>query len=238
MIKYIEKHEIWGEVMNTYNDIIEEMKKELGSRGHDIDHIIRVYKLAVNIAEQEQNNYNIDMDILKLAAILHDIGRKKEDEDNTGKIDHAKIGADMAERLLKDKGYAQDKINKVKSCISRHRYRGNDLPTKIEEKILFDADKLDSLGAIGVGRCFMVSSQFNQRIYNGTAADEYIRTNTYGNMRLKDPSIHAPNLEYELKMKNIKDRLFTDAAKTIADERDKFMMEFFNRMKDEINGIK
>ncbi len=229
---------MWGEVMNRYNDVIEEMKKELGSRGHDIDHIIRVYNLAVHIAKREKNNYRIDMEVLELSAILHDIGRKKEDEDKTGKINHAEIGADMAEKLLKDKGYQQDKIDGIKSCIRCHRYRGNNIPIKIEEKILFDADKLDSLGAIGVGRCFMVSSQFNQRIYNDTAVDEYIKTNTYGNMRLKDPSFHAPNLEYELKMKNIKDRLFTDTAKLLADERDKFMKDFFNRMKDEINGIK
>ncbi|WBW97532.1 HD domain-containing protein [Oceanirhabdus sp. W0125-5] len=224
--------------MDRYNDIIIEMKKELGSRGHDIDHILRVYKLAVSIANKEKTNYDIDMEVLELSAILHDIGRKKEDEDKTGKINHADIGADMAEILLKDKGYTQDKINKIKSCIRSHRYRGNNIPKKIEEKILFDADKLDSLGAIGVGRCFMVAAQFNQRIYNDTSVNEYIKTNTYENMRLKDPSIHAPNLEYELKMKNIKDRLFTESAKEIAEERDEFMKEFFDRMKDEINGIK
>lgn len=222
--------------MDRYNNILEAMKKELGSRGHDLDHIERVYRLAVRIGNSIKDE-SIDMEVVKLAALLHDIGRRKEDEDSTGKVDHAIIGAQMSRDILLENGYSKEFAERVGDCVRTHRFRNNDVPESIEAKIIFDADKLDAIGAVGLGRCFYVSSQFDQMLFNPMEFDEYKRTNIYDGKKCRNQKLHSPNMEYHLKLKRIKDRLFTDEAKEIAESRNKFMKDFFDRMRKEIEGI-
>ena len=87
--------------------IKEIVEKELAfCSAHNFDHVIRVYNLALHLAENE----NTDLDVIKAAALLHDIGGKKEIDDPTGKTDHAVEGAKMAEPILNKMGYSKDKI--------------------------------------------------------------------------------------------------------------------------------
>ncbi|MEM3715074.1 MAG: HD domain-containing protein, partial [Nitrososphaeria archaeon] len=109
---------------------------------HDRFHVERVYNLAVRIAKEEDSN--VDLDVVKAAALLHDVARSMEDE---GKIkDHAIEGAKIARRILKEVGFPEAKIEKVVYCIMVHRYRNNLKPEIIEAQILQDADRLDMLG--------------------------------------------------------------------------------------------
>lgn len=212
------------------------MKKELSSSHHDIEHIERVYNLCLHLAKYESD---VDLEILKTAALLHDIARFKEFQDKTGKIEHAALGAEMAEEVLKTLGYSKEKIEQVKHCIIVHRYRRNRKPKTVEAMILFDADKLDALGAVGVARAFMMAGHYNQKIYSNVSIAEYLRDNVLGGKPeggLKDVSKHTPNIEYELKLKNIPERLYTPKAKAIAKERLQFMENFFERLKTEISG--
>jgi len=176
---------------------------------------------------------NVDMEVLIPAVLLHDIARVKESKDKTGEIDHAILGSEMAEEILRNLEYEEDKIEKIKHCIITHRFRTDNRPKTIEAKILFDADKLDALGSIGIARCFMLAGQFGQSL----SVKKQVDTNTSENGRLKDVSKHSPFIEYEVKFKKIPEKLHTKKAKEIGIERLKFMDDFFKRLDLEIEGI-
>ncbi|WP_129407870.1 HD domain-containing protein [Marinitoga lauensis] len=114
---------------------------------HDIGHVLRVTKYAEEIAIEE----NADVEMVIIAALLHDIARHDE---VIGKIrDHALEGAKKAEIYLKSINYP--KYKEVSYCIENHRFSKGIIPDTLEAKILQDADRLDALGYIGIARVFM-----------------------------------------------------------------------------------
>lgn len=224
--------------MNTemkHKKIIEIVQDKLTCSAHNLDHVFRVYNLCLLIAQHEKD---IDLEILIPSALLHDIARVEESQDKTGEIDHAVLGSVIAEDILRTLEYEEEKIEKIKHCIIAHRFRTGNEPNTMEAKILFDSDKLDVIGASGIARTFMLAGQFGQRLIVNESLDEYLKGNTVENGRLKDVSKHTPFIEYEVKFKKIPDKLYTDKAKEIGKERLKFMDEYFNRLKSEIEGIK
>jgi uncharacterized protein len=218
-----------------YKKIIEIVQDKLTCSAHNLDHVFRVYNLCLLVAKHEEN---VDLEVLIPSALLHDIARVEESKDKTGKLDHAILGSEIAEDILRKLQYEEDKIEKIKHCIISHRFRTGNEPTTIEAKILFDSDKLDALGASGIARTFMLSGQFGQRLTINETLNDYLEYNTVENGRLKDVSKHTPFIEYETKFKKIPEKLYTRQAKEIGKERLKFMEEYFNRLKLEIDGIK
>lgn len=219
-----------------YQHIKEIVEKELSCSAHNMDHVVRVYHLCLHLAEGEPD---IDIDCLKAAALLHDIARVKEDTDPTGEVDHALLGARMADKILEDLCYPPERREVINHCIHTHRFRSTVKPQTKEAKILFDADKLDVLGAVGVARCFMVAGRYNEPLYIDTPLDEYVKENLVTKTfkgRIKDISKHAPNIEFETKFKHIPDMLYTEKARKMAKERLKFMSQFFERLQKEIDG--
>lgn len=217
-----------------HKNIIEAVKEELTCSAHNLDHVFRVHKLCLFIANHEKD---VDLEVLIPAALLHDIARVKESKDNTGEIDHAVLGAEMAGEILKSLDYSNNEIDKIKHCITSHRFRSGNEPKTIEAKILFDADKLDVIGATGIARTFMLAGQFGQRLTSDKETSEYLSHNTVENGRIKDVSKHTPFIEYELKFKKIPSKLYTNKGKEIGEKRIAFMEEYFTRLKEEINGI-
>ncbi|MFA6305985.1 MAG: HD domain-containing protein [Candidatus Gracilibacteria bacterium] len=201
---------------------------------HDCDHVGRVYNLCLTLAKGKK----VDLGVLEIAALFHDVGRENEHNDKTGKTDHAKVGALVAEKVLRDLGFDEEKIQHVKECILSHRFRGKIAPKSLEAKILFDADKLDTLGAIGIARSYVWVGKNNAKIYTDTDLDSYVCENIEGGVfgRIKDKSKHSPQIEFDLKFGNIKEKLFTKEAKKIAGERTKFYSDFLKRLKKEIEG--
>lgn len=200
---------------------------------HTLNHIERVYKLALLLADKIKD---IDLNVLKIAALLHDVGRNEEDNDITGKKDHAVIGANIAEKILKQFKYSEDFIFKIKHCILSHRYRSDFKPKTKEAKILFDADKLDLLGCIGIIRSYFISKEYNQEIYSTIPLEEYITNNINEQKstgRIKDISKHSPNIEFELKIRNIPNVLYYKTSKKIAVRRIKIMEKFYDQLKNE-----
>jgi uncharacterized protein len=218
-----------------HKKIMEIVQDKLTCSAHNLDHVFRVYNLCLLIAKHEEG---VDLEVLIPAAMLHDIARVEESKDKTGELDHAILGSEIAEDILRKLQYEEEKIQRIKHCIIAHRFRTGNEPTTIEAKILFDSDKLDAIGAIGIARTFMLSGQFGQRLIVKEPLNEYIESNTVENGRLKDVSKHTPFIEYEVKLKKIPDKLYTKKAKEIGKERLKFMEEYFNRLQMEIEGIK
>lgn len=217
-----------------YSEIERILEARLECSAHKLDHIYRVYDLCVLIGEQEEN---VDFDVLLPAALLHDIARAEESQDGTGKVDHALLGGEMAAEILLKLGYDQDRVMKIKHCIESHRYRTSNRPETIEAKILFDADKLDILGAVGISRAFMIAGQYGQNLFDENDIDAYISENTVQNGRLKDVSKHSPIIEYEVKLKRIPAKLYTSRGRSIAMNRLRFMKDFFDTLRLEVRGI-
>ena len=211
--------------MSSIEQIREEAKKFfLNARGsHDWDHVERVYNLCIRIGKKE----NADLEILKIAALLHDIGREDENS-SKGKICHAEMGVKLARELLEKYEFDKEKINKITHCIETHRFRGSKTPVSKEAKILFDADKLDSIGAIGIGRDFLFAGEIGARLHNKDVVIE--KTQPY----TREDTAYR---EFIVKLRKIKDRMLTEEGKRIAEERHKFMVEFFDRIDKEVDGI-
>lgn len=213
-------------------------EKEIGNTpdaAHDMSHVMRVYNLALSMTKHEAD---VDMDVMQAAILLHDIGGHKEMSDPSGKTDHAVESAKMAEPILKNLDFTAEKIKHIQACIISHRYKTENKPETIEAKILFDADKLDAIGAIGIARGFCWIGKNNANIYRKIDIDEYIKENMHGkiNGRIKDKTKHSPQIEFAVKHKFLIDKLFTETAKEIYRERIIFSENFLNRLEREING--
>jgi len=184
--------------INRFTEIEKILNDRLECSAHKLDHIYRVYDLCILIGEHEEN---VDFEILLPAALLHDIARTEESMDKSGMIDHAILGGEVASSILLELGYEPERVLRIKNCIQSHRYRSAKVPDSIEAKILFDADKLDILGAVGISRAFMIAGQYGQSLFEENNIDTYINENTVRNGRLKDVSKHSPIIEYEVKLK-------------------------------------
>lgn len=216
------------------NQIKSIVAKELSCSAHDMDHIMRVYNLCLLLAKAQK----IDREVLEASALLHDIARTREDQDKTGQTDHAILGAEMAKPILEKLKFSPAKIEHIQSCIISHRSKTNAKPETLEAKILFDADKLDVIGAIGIARALTWIGRHNAKIYKKVNINEYIRENMTArkNGRIKDNSRHSPQIEYELKNKYLLDKLHTKQAKKIGKNRLKYFKNFLDRLEAEVEG--
>src|SRR5712692_2947981 len=124
-----------------------------GDWAHGRSHIERVVRSALEIGRREGAN----LEVIELAAILHDIFEYKETHDHVDGFRHEIAGAAEARKILKDLGLPDETIDAVAHCIEAHRKRASRGPQTLEAKCLFDADKLDCLCAIGVIRAAFVS---------------------------------------------------------------------------------
>jgi uncharacterized protein len=191
---------------------------------HDWEHTQRVTTLCRHIGEVEK----ADMEVLKIAAYLHDIGRPYQDE-SKGTICHAEKGAEMARVLLNEYGISDEQRANILHCIRSHRFRGANRPESLEAKILFDADKLDAIGAIGIGRAFQFAGEVGAKLHNPDAKPE--STKPYTN---EDTGYR----EFKVKLSKIKDRMLTAEGRRMAEDRHAFMEVFFERFLQEYEGHK
>lgn len=219
--------------MKITKETIKKIEREariyfVGASGcHDWTHVERVYKLALNIGKKEK----ADLSVLAIASLLHDIGRKEEMK-SRGKFCHAEKGAELAVKLLSKYNLDQNLVDNIVHCIISHRYRNEHNPTTLEAKILFDADKLDSIGAVGIGRDFLFAGYLKNALYTGNE----IRLSKFK----KDYAYTGDDtaiMEYEYKLKHVKDKVITKSGKIIAKNRHAFMVAYFKRFWQEVEGI-
>lgn len=220
--------------MKISQAIIKKVEKEareffVGASGcHDWTHVERVCNLALNIGRKEK----ADLSVLTLACLLHDIGRKEEMA-SRGKFCHAEKGAEIAGQLLQKYNLDQNVVDNICHCIISHRYRNNNIPKTIEAKVLFDADKLDSIGAVGVGRDFLFAGYLRHALYTGNEK-RLVKLKRDKSYTIDDTAI----MEYEFKLKHIKNKILTKTGKKIAKERHNFMVAYFKRFWQEVQGRK
>lgn len=211
------------------NQIERESKKFFTNKDdgcHDWSHVERVRKIAMHIGKIEK----ADLFVLEAAALMHDIGRDREVQ-SRGKICHAKAGGEIAVGILRKFNIENEIIEKIFHCIVAHRNKTIEKPQTLEAKIIFDADKLDSIGAVGIGRVFMFAGITSGQLCTGN--EKKLAKSSENVSFTKEDT--AP-LEYELKLRFIKDKILTMEGKRMAKERHLFMKEFFERFWQEVEG--
>ena len=189
---------------------------------HDWDHTLRVHRLGRRIGTAE----GADMMVVEAAAYLHDIGRVHQDKAN-GQLCHAEKGAVMAAKMLDDHSLTAPRRENIIHCIAAHRFRRGEVPRTLEASVLFDADKLDAIGAVGVARAFLFAGELGARLHSPEV--DVARAPAYS---VDDTGYR----EYVVKLATIRDRILTATGRRLADERHRFMVDFFDRFLAEYEG--
>ena len=192
---------------------------------HDFSHIERVYRMAERLAKEE----GADLEIVRAAALLHDADGTTPGSES--RLEHHLRSAEIAGKVLVDEGWPEERIAAVQHCIRAHRFRDDrEPPATIEAKCLFDADKLDVLGAIGAVRVTVYAALVGTPFYSEPSE-------TFLNTGKEEPGeLHSAYHEHLFKLRNVEKRLFTSSAKQIARERTQYLEVFFERLINEING--
>jgi len=167
---------------------------------HGFPHVKRVYNLCLKIGKK----LDADIKILKIAALLHDIGRNKEAE-NTLKRNHAEISAELANNFLAPFDLIKKEIENIIHCIRAHSFSNEIEPKTLEAKILSDADKLDALGAIGLYRTIGFT------VKNRGGVDQVID-------------------HLKTKIMKLRNQMYLDVSKKIANERERIISNFYKKI--------
>jgi uncharacterized protein len=133
--------------------------------------------------------------------------------------------------MLEAEGWSADRITAVQHCIRAHRFRDEaTMPETLEARVLFDADKLDAIGAIGVARAIAYAVRLGQPFY-AQPSPTFLESG-----RLEPGEPHSAYHEYVFKLVKIRERLFTRAGRKLAEDRQRRMVDFFEGLEDEVNA--
>jgi uncharacterized protein len=193
---------------------------------HDFDHILRVYRMVEHLAVAE----GADLEIVRAAALLHD-AEGSNPADMAKRATHQHASADFAAEVLAAEGWDVQRISAVQHCIRAHRFRDiSEPPQTLEAQILFDADKLDAIGAVGVARVIAYAAQVPNPFY-APPSEQFLKT---GQKEPHEP--HSAYHEHLFKLTKIKDRIYTKTGKAIAAQRHQYLDDYFKRLIAEWNG--
>ena len=199
-------------------------KLENDSSGHDFWHIYRVWKNAINIAKDEK----VDILVIELAAILHDLGDYKL---NNG----VELGSKPAREWLEKNNIDEKIIIDISHIIDNMSFSKMDDAKELsfEGKIVQDADRLDGIGAIGIARCFAYGGKTGSIIFN---------PNIEPNLNLSKEEYKKngrPSLNhFHEKLLLLKDKMNTESGKKIAQERHNYLENFIKQFHEEWEGNK
>lgn len=200
------------------------VQDELGkdSSGHDWWHIHRVWQMAKRIGTAE----GADLFIVELAALLHDVADEKLNESEAA-------GLAKVRTWLTAHDVAEAAVEHVMEIISTMSFKGGGRSgmRTLEGRVVQDADRLDAIGAVGIARTFAYSGAKGQLPHDPTLPP---RTDMTAEEYRKGKST-AVNHFYE-KLLLLQDLMNTDAAKSIAAERHRYMEEFLDRFHAEWDG--
>ncbi len=195
-----------------------------GDAAHDFDHILRVTRLGERIAAAE----GADVAVVTAAALLHDVPVS-----GASRKAHHLAAADFAGEYLTGLGWPREQVENVVHSIRSHRFRDQSIqPETLEAKCLYDADKLDSIGAIGVGRAFAHAGTYDSRLWHQPAAE------APADDAKPTGADYTPVHEFVYKLQRLLPTLYTPTAQAIGQQRHDFMCAFFAQLDEEMLGRK
>jgi uncharacterized protein len=178
--------------------------------GHDIHHTLRVYRMAMRLAEAE----GADLEQVGLAAMLHDA--------DDPKLFKSGDGLPNARAFMKEQGISPDQADVVCTIISEVSFskNGSKRPSTIEGMVVQDADRLDAIGAIGIARTFAFGGNRGQAIHD------------------PDRTSGTSIAHFHEKLLKLKDLMNTDEARRIAEARHRYMKAFLEEFREEWDGTR
>jgi uncharacterized protein len=193
---------------------------------HDIFHAKRVRDVSLRLAEQHPDS--VDRDVLTAAAWFHDIGRPLE---RIGEIeDHDEWAANEVTALLRAEDVAADRIAAVEHCLRAHSIRASSPePETVEAKLLFDADKLDATGAVGLVRLACIVGE-----RSGRTGDQYAVIDDASTLDGDRPDVPDIDRLREWARERI-DALYTGPGRRLGETRWEVMGHFFDQFDREID---
>lgn len=213
-----------AEIVQKTADYVREKFSGEGT-GHDWWHMYRVWQLAKTIAAQEKG---VDMFIVELGVLLHDIADWKFHNGDE------EAGPKAAREWLSSIKVDESVIQHVEEIIRTVSFKGAGMASSmktLEGKIIHDADKLDAIGAIGIARTFAYGGANNREIYDPNQKPELHQSFA----AYKTNGSHTINHFYE-KLLLLKDRMYTDTAKQLAQQRHDYMQQFLDEFYAEWDG--
>ncbi len=209
-------------IEETIHFVKEQLKNAEG--GHDWFHIERVYKNALLIAKEEK----CDLEVVKLAALLHDIADSKFHNGDES------VGPKTAKTFLEAQNVKEETILHVIAIIENISFKGGNFEQKFRSKeleIVQDADRLDAIGAIGIARTFNYGGFKNRALYDPEIAPNL----SMSKEEYKKSEAPTINHFYE-KLLLLKDKMNTETGKKIAKKRHDFMIHFLAQFYAEWEG--
>ena len=207
----------------TFSRIEAYMLECMKDSAHDKEHVCRVLYFAMDIAKFERD---VNMDVLIAACLLHDIGRVEQYADPN--LRHEEVGCQKAYDFLLKIQWTESYARHVKECIASHRFRSDHPPISIEAKIVFDADKLDAAGTLGIARTLLYKGIVGEPLYSLDA-----QGNISDGSAVKQPSFFQ---EYKEKLEQLYDRFYTQRGMQIANERMASAAAFYNSLLGEVRS--
>jgi uncharacterized protein len=217
---------VTADQQRTVVAIAEDVRQQMSGEasGHDWWHVDRVWQNAKLIARDE----TVDQYVVELAALLHDLGDPKL-HDGEDRIEP--MARECLERHQVDHETAEKVITIITTMSFSKTVGGNPADFSLEAKVVQDADRLDALGAIGIARLFAYGGKNGREIYNPEIpaklpkdSAEYAQAKTTSYNHFHD------------KILLLKDRMTTDAGRRVADGRHRFVEEYLEQFKAEVNG--
>lgn len=194
-----------GEILNTSKDEHQEVISAVQGFyarkdcAHNLEHALRVRDWGRKIAQAEK----AELRVVELAAILHDIGRP-----GTLEKTHAESSAALGKNVLQKLGYSEDLIQRVIEAVVSHSREGGYEPLSLEAKVLYDADKLDFVGPIGIARLFTWGGKEGKPLFGPNSCEEF----------------------YRERIRNYPNHLFTESAKSYFKPLFEYCEDFWNQL--------
>ncbi|MWG34673.1 HD domain-containing protein [Halomarina oriensis] len=181
---------------------------------HDWHHVERVDRLATRLADDHTET--VDRDVLHASVYCHDVGREREARGDVD--DHAVWAAEQVPDLLADLADGAT-VERVVHCVRAHRYSASVEPETVEAELLCDADNLDAMGAVGIGRTFAHGGALGEPMHGSD-----------------DPRSGGQLAHLRGKISSLRDRMYTDPGRELAAERHAVVEEFVEQFEAELSG--
>lgn len=215
--------------------VTEYFQKHAYDPSHDMHHVERVYRTAIKLAQMESLSTGIDMQLLELSALLHDIGDFKYTQNENAM-------QEIVAPFLLSLGIDQSRVSKVIWIIDNISYRKeisssssnkDDSTQPLKElACVQDADRLDAIGALGIARCFTFGAVRSRPFYDPEVPPiTDMNRAQYDDQLVKNKSVTLNH--FDEKLFKLKDKMKTHAGRQMAEQRHEFMHKFVDQFKQE-----
>jgi len=211
----------WAELLLTRlrNHLADEPFRR--DAAHDLGHILRVARLAMELAAAE----GADPDTCVAAALLHDLVYRPKNHPESPLT--AQMAADLVPRWCRETPGLEARAEAVSSAVASHSWSGGGTPGSLEAAVVQDADRLEALGAIGIARVFATGASFGAGLWHPE--------DPWGDARDLDDKAWSLD-HFERKLLKLADGMKTPAGQRLAQDRQRTLLAYLEALRAELSA--